>query len=62
MINQQADKIESLDRLVRALLSKEEVDEGRPELEFNKAAKGVVAKEIISWSAASADIKVKDRN
>jgi len=62
MINQQANTIESLDRSICALLLKEEVDKGRPELEFKKAAKGVVAKEIISWFVASADIKVKDRN
>ena len=56
MINQQADKIASLDHLVCALLSKENIDEARPELEFRKG----IVKEIISWSAAGAD-KVKGR-
>ena len=56
MINQQADKIASLDRLIRALLLKENIDEARPELEFRKG----IVKEIISWSVAGAD-KVKGR-
>jgi hypothetical protein len=60
VINQQANKIASLDRLVQALLSKEKIDE-RPELEFEKVTEGVVAKGIISWSAASDD-EVKGRN
>ena len=56
MINQQADKIASLDRLVHTLLLKENIDKDRPELEFRKG----IAKEIISWSAVGAD-KVKGR-
>ena len=56
MINQQAIKIASLDHLVCTLLSKENIDKARPELEFRKG----IAKEIISWSVAGAN-KVKGR-
>ena len=47
MIKEQTTKIESLDRLLRALLAKE--GEGKEKLDL-KPVKGGVAKELISWS------------
>ena len=47
MIKEQTAKIESLDRLLRALLAKE--GEGKEKLDL-KPVKGGVAKELISWS------------
>ena len=48
VIIEQAEKIESLDCLVRALLSDEDKAAARPGIELNKPTKGAVAKDVIS--------------